>query len=167
MSRQPVRQFIKSGTVFARMWEDAMSQYAEQRERNRARYGDRYIGEMPAIFYVEGTNISHVVLYPIVALHNPNALQSRRKRAAVEDLVRLCIAHASAGIPLQPRDEDDAFADPVRVFRDRETRQWVYRLLGTPDEPFPANHLKMMFGPNPRKSDLHPRDLMRVYSRLW
>lgn len=162
-----VNEFIKQDTTFARMWESALSQCAEQIERDRATYGDRFIGELPVIFNVEGTHMSLLVLYPVVALHDPEALQDSKTRGAVDDLVNLCIGYTNFGIPMKPWNEDDAVAYPVQMVRMGESRRWGHVPLGTAEAPFHPDHLNIIFSNIGRKSELHPLELMVIFSQLW
>ena len=161
----PRDKFFNKDPAFAAKWRSAESAYAEQAEQDMAKYGDRYIGQLPVLLYVAGSNVMLSAQFPVVALRDQNVLQDPRARGALEDLVTLCAGYINAGIPLQQYNTASPYAFPSRVVWLKKSKQWAKLPLGTQQQPFDNTYVAI-FNKAGRKSDLNPLDLMRHFAQL-
>ncbi|KAI0717130.1 hypothetical protein C8Q76DRAFT_425260 [Earliella scabrosa] len=161
---RPLQEFLAEGGTHAEKWQEAQDGYAGEIEEERAALGDRYLGSLSVMFYVEATNTMLITQYPVAALRDPDALRSPHARGALQDLVHLCLGYVNRGVPLQRFGLDDPWAFPARIVR--HLREWCWLPLGTKEQPF-DNTWREIFDIVGRNSDLHPVDLMEFASRLW
>ncbi len=169
-----LNDFLKDDAKsFAREWEGMRAVREAREAQHRAEYGTRFVGDMPVIFYIENTHASTVAMYPIFKLREPNALQNRRARGAVEDLLSLCLGYTNKGIPLGQLSVPglEALAFPGRIVRVKpsgaanEKKEWGWTLRGTLESPWDDLDVGV-FRRTGRRTDLPPMELMHLFHDL-
>ncbi|KAI0754115.1 hypothetical protein C8Q80DRAFT_1265807 [Daedaleopsis nitida] len=165
VSWRTVEDCERTGCKTAQMWKATQEteQYKENIANDRAEYGDRYIGALPIIFYMNNSEVSLLLMLPMLALRHPDVLQGEAERGALKDLKALCMGYTNAGIPLQLFAKDAHYALPAKIVK--EQKEWRWLPLGTPERPFDDLYLHI-FEKAGRKSELDPIQLMLFYASL-
>ncbi|TFK86518.1 hypothetical protein K466DRAFT_565949 [Polyporus arcularius HHB13444] len=160
---RPLNDFLRDDASFAKAWNDMKTERERQEAKDKIRFGSRFVGELPVLFYVEKTNCLLIMLYPILKLREPDALQDPESRGALEDLILLCLGYTNLGIPLGQMGTCEQLAFPGRMVR--EKKEWAWLPRGTMERPWDKLYIEI-FRRLGRKTDLPPMDLMLLFWNL-
>ncbi|KAI0718044.1 hypothetical protein C8T65DRAFT_639834 [Cerioporus squamosus] len=156
---------LAKDSSFAKAWEEQKAQRERQEAKDRIKFGARFVGELPVIFYVDKTHSMLIAQYPILKLRDPDALQTPEARGALDDLIALCLGYTNMGIPLGLMSGCEMVAFPGRVVRMKEKKGWGWLPRGTMERPW-DDLWEEIFRHVGRKTDLPPMDLMLLFWNL-
>ncbi len=146
----------------------------EQREiKHRAEFGSRFIGELLVLFTLENTHNMVTSGEAILQLSEPEDLQDRTTRGAVEDLINMCLGNTNKGVPLGQAPGRPQLVFPGRTIKIKPgegastKKEWGWTpFQGTRDRPWDSDLYVETFRRVGRKTDFPPMDLILLLYNL-
>ena len=166
ITHRSLKERIKQDAAFAKIWlEECQPSQAEQEEALRERFGDRYVGQIPVVYFVESTYMMFAMCVPIFALNDPDALQGVQAKATLHDLKSLCMGYINMGVPLYAWGPHIVPVRWMKKERDNGLKDWACEPTGTPERPWDNRYLKV-FKTHQRRTRLGPQEVFRFFTQL-